>query len=150
MLDNIAVGPLLEQPSRKDAVPLVVALLLHAQLHERTGFGRRFPWRRRFAGAQPDNGTAHPRIVAGAHFQILYQPVALVEQCDHGDALGHRRHSSGAALLFGRLRAGDFGFNLGRHRPAVGGLITPRQQQCGEANSNAKPPPHQLPGCHAS
>jgi hypothetical protein len=29
MLNNVAVGPFLEQPAGKDAVPFVIALFLH-------------------------------------------------------------------------------------------------------------------------
>jgi len=58
MLDHIAVGPLAENPARKDAAPLVVALILHRQLHKSAGFGRIFPRRGLFARAQPDDRAA--------------------------------------------------------------------------------------------
>ncbi len=58
MLDDIALGPFLEQPAGKYAVPLVVAIFEHEELHERAGFLRHFPLRGALAGAQADNGAA--------------------------------------------------------------------------------------------
>jgi len=51
VLDHIAIGPFAEDPARKDAVPFVVALILHRQLDEGAGFGRILPRRGLFAGA---------------------------------------------------------------------------------------------------
>ena len=108
MLDHIAVGPFLEQPARKDAIPFVVALVLHRELHEGTGFGRVFPWRGLFAGAQADDRAADARRIAGLHFEIADQPVTLVEQAEHGDAFGHRRRALDAAdFLRHAFRFGD-------------------------------------------
>lgn len=90
MLDHVAIGPLAENPPRKDAAPLVVALILHGELKEGAGFGRVFPRRRLFASAQPDDRAADAQRFAGLHFEFADQPVALVEQADDGDALGHR------------------------------------------------------------
>src|SRR3546814_2062839 len=39
----------------KDAIPFVVALVLHGQLDEGAGFGRVLPWRGRLARAQADD-----------------------------------------------------------------------------------------------
>jgi hypothetical protein len=129
MLDHIAVGPLAEKPARKDAAPLVVALVLHGKLDEGAGFGRVFPWRRLFARAQPDDRAADAQRVAGLHLQFADQPVALVEQAQHRDALSHR----GCAL-----DAADFGRNalrLQRRRDGLaavrGGAITSGQRRRG-------------------
>src|SRR3546814_5309260 len=59
MLDHIALGPLLEHPARKDAIPFVVALILHGQLHEGAGFWRVLPRLGLFAGAQPHRSEEH-------------------------------------------------------------------------------------------
>jgi hypothetical protein len=90
VLDHIALGAFLEHPARKDAIPFIVALILHRQLHEGAGFGGIFPRRRLFAGAQANDRAADARGIARLHRQILHQPVALVEQAQHRNAFGHR------------------------------------------------------------
>jgi hypothetical protein len=110
VLDDVAVGPLAENPARKDTAPSVVALVLHRQLHERAGFGRILPRRGLLARAQPDDRAADPRRFAGLHLQLAHQPVAFVEQADDGNALGHRGRT---------LNAADFlrnAFGLGHRR----------------------------------
>ena len=151
MLDDVAFGPFFEQPPRKDAVPLVVTLFLHRQLDKSADFGRRFPRRCRIARAQPDDGAADPRGVAGAHFQIANQPVALVEQRDYRDALGHRRRTfNSAALVLHRAGAGDFGFDLGHDVAAAGAAVTTRQHRDQHRASNGGPPCHPASGRQAS
>jgi hypothetical protein len=130
VLDNVAFGPFFEQPARKDAVPLVVALFLHRQLNERPNLGRVFPRRRAFARAQPDDGAPDARAVAGAHFQFADQSVALVEQRHHCDAIGHWRRAFDPAALFGHgAGARDFGFGLGHRRWSPGRSVTARQRR---------------------
>lgn len=97
MLDDVAFGPFPEQPARKDAIPFVVALILHGQLDEGAGFGRILPRRGRLARAQPHDRAADARDVAGLHLELADQAVALVEQPDHGDALIHRGRPLDAA-----------------------------------------------------
>ena len=89
MLDHIAFGTLLEQPARKDAIPFVVALILHAELDEGPGFRRVFPRRGPFAGAQANDRATHARGFAGLHLKLADQPVALVEEAEDRDALVH-------------------------------------------------------------
>jgi hypothetical protein len=90
MFDHVAVGSLAEKPARKDAAPLVVALVLHGKLDEGAGFGGVFPWRRLFARAQPHDRAADAQRFAGLHLEFAHQSVALVEQAQHRDTLGHR------------------------------------------------------------
>jgi hypothetical protein len=90
MLDHVALRAFLEDPARKDAIPFVVALVLHRQLHEGAGLGRILPRRGLFAGAQAHDRAADPRGLAGLHLQIADEAVALVEQPEHRDALVHR------------------------------------------------------------
>lgn len=90
VLDHVALGALLEQPARKDAIPFVVALVLHRQLHEGAGFGRILPRRGLFARAQPHDRTADARGLARLHLELADEAVALVEQAEHRDALVHR------------------------------------------------------------
>jgi len=126
VLDHVAVGPLAENPARKDPVPFVVALVLHRQLHERARLGRIFPRRRLLACAQPHDRAAHPRGIAGLHFEIADEAVALVEQADDGDAIGHRGRAFDAADFlwhafgFGDLRRLVAAARLGRLGPVAG------------------------------
>jgi hypothetical protein len=118
MLDHVAVGPLPENPARKDAAPFVVALVLHRQLDESPRFGRVFPRRGHFARAHPHDRAADAHRRAGLHLEFANQPVALVEQADDGDALGHRRRAFDAADF---LRH-PFGFGGGRYGRAAARL----------------------------
>jgi hypothetical protein len=113
MLDHVAFGALAKDPARKDAVPLVVSLVLHRQLDEGAGLRRILPRRGRLARAQPHDRAADARAVAGLHLEIADQPVALVEQADHRDALGHRGRA---------LNAADFG----RHALGLGDRLDGR------------------------
>jgi len=115
VLDDIAVGPLAENPARKHPSPFVVALILHRQLDERPGFGRVFPRRGLLARAQPDDRPADSHHIARRHLQLADQPVAFVEQADHRDALGHR----GRALDAADFLRDALGFGDGRHRRAA-------------------------------
>jgi hypothetical protein len=115
VLDDVAVGPLAENPARKDAAPFVVALILHRQLHERAGFRRVFPGRGLLARTQPDDRAPDARRFAGLHFEFADQPVPLIEQADNRDALRHR----GRALDAADFLRDAFGFGDGRHRRAA-------------------------------
>jgi hypothetical protein len=127
VLDNVAVGPLAKNPARKDAAPFIIALILHRQLDEGARLGRIFPRRGLLARAQPYDRAANPRRVAGLHFDVADQPVALVEQADDGDAVGHRgrpldtadfgRHAFG----FRDLRRLAAAATIGRGGPVAGG-----------------------------
>ncbi|NIJ39154.1 hypothetical protein FHR22_003888 [Sphingopyxis panaciterrae] len=157
MLDHVAVGAFLEQPARKDAIPFIVALILHRQLDEGAGFRRVFPWRGRLARAQAHDSAANARRIAGLHLEIANQAVALVEQAEHRDAVGHRgraldsadflRHAFG----FGDLRRLLAAARLGRRRPVAG-----RESQCrqgGEAHGRGQARhenAHSAPGRQAS
>jgi hypothetical protein len=111
VLDDVALGPFLEDPARKDAIPFIVALILHRQLDEGAGFGRIFPRRGRLARAQPHDRAADARGVAGLHLELADQPVALVEEAEHRDAFGHRSRAGNAADF---LRHGFGSRDLGR------------------------------------
>jgi hypothetical protein len=90
VLDDIAVRPFLEQPAGEGAVPFVVAAFQHIELDEGAGFAVHFPGRRCLAGAQPHDRTADAQRLAGLERQRAGDAVALVEQADLRDALGHR------------------------------------------------------------
>jgi hypothetical protein len=157
MLDDVAVGPLAENPARKDAIPFVVALILHRQLDESTRFGRIFPRRGRLARAQPDDRAADARRFAGLHLEIADEPVALVEQADDGDAVGHRRRAFDAtnflrhAFGFGNLRRLIAAARLRRRVPVAG---AERQRgEHGQPGGRGQPghrSAHSAPGRQAS
>jgi hypothetical protein len=115
VLDDVAVGPFAENPARKDAIPFVVALILHRQLHKCPRLRRIFPRRGLLARAQPHDRAADARDIAGLHLEVANKPVALVEQTDDGDAIGHR----GRAFDTADFLRHAFGFGDGRHRRAV-------------------------------
>jgi len=126
VLDHVAVGPLAENPARKDAIPFIVALILHCQLDESARFGRIFPRRSHLACAQPNDRTPDPHRFARLQLDIADQSVALVEQADDRHPLAHRgrafdaahflRHALGLRYLR-RLVATAL---LGRRRPVAG------------------------------
>jgi hypothetical protein len=151
VLDDIAFGPILEQPARKDAIPFVIALFLHGQLNKGTGFRGRFPWRGAFTGAQPNNGAANARAVAGAHFQITHEPITFVEQRDHRDPVGHRSGPCDPAALFGHCPgAGNFGFDFGNSLTAIGRAVAARQRQQQHCANPDRPACHPASGRQAS
>lgn len=113
MLDHVTVGPFAEDPARKDAIPFVVALILHAKLDEGAGFRRILPRRGGFAGAQAHDRTTDADRFAGLHLDIANQPVALVEQTEHRDALVHRGRALDTANLLRHP------FRLGRNLRAL-------------------------------
>jgi hypothetical protein len=80
--------------------------LLHVELDERARQFLIFPRRRRFARAQAHDHVLPPNRLAGMKRDVLDDPVALVEDAEHRDALRHRRD---AALPCGvrRAPAGD-------------------------------------------
>ena len=89
MLDDIQRRRLLVEPAREDPPPALVGLF-DVELDERPGERRTFPRRSRFACAQADDDVADAQGLAGLHGQVADDAVALVEQADHCDALGHR------------------------------------------------------------
>jgi hypothetical protein len=52
-----------------------------------------FPWRSGFAGEQPYGDVLDPHGLAGPQSKVADDAVALVEETQHGDPLGHRRNS---------------------------------------------------------
>ena len=128
MLDHVALGALAEQPTRKDAIPFVVALVLHGQLDEGAGLGRIFPRRGLFARTQAHDRAADASGFAGLHLDLADEPVALVEQAQHRNALIHRCRAFDSADLvrdafgLGELRGGFA-------RPLAAGTAVARSQR---------------------
>jgi hypothetical protein len=65
----------------------------HDQLHECPGFLRPFPLSGAFARAQPHDGAANADAFAGFQRNVAHQPVAFVEEAEHGDSLRHRGYA---------------------------------------------------------
>jgi hypothetical protein len=157
VLDDVAVRPLAENPARKDAIPFVVALILHRQLDEGASFGRILPRRGHLACAEPHDRAADARRFAGLHLEIADEPVTLVEQADDRDAVRHRgcafdaadflRHAFG----FRDLRRLVAAARLGRRVPVAG---AERQRgEHGQPGGRGQPghrSAHSAPGRQAS
>jgi hypothetical protein len=103
VLDDVERRALRVKPARKDAVPVLVRPL-HVDLDEGAGQLLVFPRRRRLAGPQPDDDVLDADRLARPQGQVADDAVALVEQAEDSDALGHWRH---AGLLGGRARDFD-------------------------------------------
>jgi hypothetical protein len=113
MFDDVERRALLVQPAREHAFPAPPGLL-DVKLHEGAGETLILPRRGRVAGPQANHGVAETDRLAGPEGDVADDPVALVEQSEHGDALGHRSH---AGDRLDRLRRVD-GHRIG----AIGGL----------------------------
>jgi len=136
MFDDIALGSFLEQPARKDARHLAFAIG-DENAHERPGFGRRFPRRRGFAGAQLNDDVADAARLSGLEFEIPRQSVALVEQAEHRNPLCHRRDPGKIACRGGKFfspeRFGHVGVAfafLGKIAGAAAAEQRQRAQRC--------------------
>lgn len=72
-------------------MPFVVARLEYVKLHECAGLGFVLPGRRSLAGPQSDNRIADAQRLSRFHRQRAGDAVALVEQTNLRDSLGHGR-----------------------------------------------------------
>jgi hypothetical protein len=64
---------------------------LHIHLHEGAGQFFHFPGRARLAGAKPHGDILHPHRLSRLEDKVTDDAVALVEQAQHRDPVGHRR-----------------------------------------------------------
>jgi hypothetical protein len=92
VLDDVERRRLLVEPAGEDPPELAVRAA-HVELDEGTGQLLDFPGGGRLAGAQPHDHVADPDRLARPQRQVALEPVALVQQADHGDALRHRRRA---------------------------------------------------------
>lgn len=104
MLYNIAFGPFLEQPSRKNLPPLAV-ITLHHQLHKSPGFSSQFPRCCFFARTQPDDRFANADRFARLDLHITDKAIAFVQKAKHGNPIFHRGRAFNPAFLFGNFRS---------------------------------------------
>jgi hypothetical protein len=106
VLDDVEGRRFAVDPAGERSPPLVVAAL-DVELDERSGELLALPRRGGFAGAKTNDRVPHPDRLPRPHRQVADDPVALVEQADDRDPLGHWRdsglgsgeHSLGARLL---------------------------------------------------
>jgi hypothetical protein len=107
VLDDVERRRFLVKPAREYPLPAGVGPL---DIHLDEGAGQDFalPRSGRLASAQCDDHILDPPRLARPQGDVADDPVALVEQPEHRDALRHRSHSS---LPSGRLHG------LGRGRP---------------------------------
>ena len=134
MLDDIERRGFLVQPPRKNALP-VAAGLFDVELDESAGEAFVFPWGGRVACAQADHGVAQADRLPGLQGQVADDAVALVEQADHRDALGHRghaRHRFDRARRIDRHRIGA----IGRLASVAGVTLAARDERQQQAQRN--------------
>jgi hypothetical protein len=84
-------------------LPAVVGTL-DVELHEGAGQLLGLPRSAGLARAQPDDGVLDPQRLTRLHRQVAHNAVALVEQADHRDPLGHRGHARLRPLAHRLLR----------------------------------------------
>src|SRR4029078_5009258 len=93
VLDHIERRRFLVEPAREAPVPALVRLL-NVDLHERTGKLLLLPGGRGLAGAQAHEKILPPRRLARVKRERLHDSIALVENAQDRNALGHRRHAT--------------------------------------------------------
>jgi hypothetical protein len=125
VLDQVERRRLLVEPAGEDALELALRIA-DVELDEGAGQLLLLIRGGGLAGAQANDGVADAERLAGLHLQVRLDAVALVQQADHGHALGHRCRA-GRRRNFG-LRNVDghrLGLSLlllgGRHGRAVAG-----------------------------
>jgi hypothetical protein len=125
VLDDIAVGPVFEQPARENAPPSVAAMIEHDQLNKSARFLRRFPLGGAFAGTQANDGPPDPDTLTRFQRDVADQPVALVEQAEKRHALFHRSDAGiGIVSAGSRARFGNRTVVGGRRRGLFGLTVT--------------------------
>jgi hypothetical protein len=91
VLDDVEPRRFLVEPARKDPPEGLGARIADVDLDEGAGQLLHLPWRGRLAGAQPHDDVAGANRLARAQREFAHLAVALVEQPQHRDPLGHRR-----------------------------------------------------------
>jgi hypothetical protein len=130
VLDDVERRRFFVDPPREDPVPALVRPL-HVKLYEGAGQLLVFPRRGRLASAQAHDRVVHPNRLARLQSQIPDYAVALVEETEHRDALGH----GGDARLLARARVGAGQARaVGLLRLIAAAAACQEQQQYGAAN----------------
>jgi hypothetical protein len=89
MFDDVEGRRFLVEPAGKDALPASLRVS-DVELDERAGQLLHLPCRGRLARPQSHDRVADPDRLARLQRQLARDAVALVEQAEDGDALGHR------------------------------------------------------------
>jgi len=108
MLDDVERRRFLVEPAREHPLQAPVGSI-DIKLHERSGQRLALPRGGRLARAQAHHHILDPHRLARPERDVADDPVALVEQAEHGDTLRHRRHPGLVARGLG---------DGGGHRPA--------------------------------
>jgi hypothetical protein len=93
VLNDVERRRFLVDPAREDAVPAAVGLL-DVELEEGAGQLLLLPRSGRLARAQAHDHVLPADRLAGMQRDTLHDPVALVEDAEHGNPLRHRRHAA--------------------------------------------------------
>jgi hypothetical protein len=112
MLDGVERRRFLVDPSGEDPAPLLVAAL-HVDLDESARELFLLPRSGCLASLQPDEQVLPASRLAGPERNVADQAIALVEEADDGDPVGHR---SDSGLGIGRSRS--------RRRLVRAGVVT--------------------------
>jgi hypothetical protein len=91
VLDDVEPRRFLVEPAREDPAENLRARIADVDLDEGAGQLLHFPGRGRLAGAKPHDDVAGADRLARVQREFAHLAVALVEQPQHRDALGHRR-----------------------------------------------------------
>jgi hypothetical protein len=150
VLDDVQRRSLLVQPAREDPLPAPLRVL-DVELDEGSGQLLDLPGRRRFAGSKPDDRVADAHRLTRLQGQRARDAVALVEEAEHRDPLGHRSRPGG--------HCGDGLRNVDRARLADGLAVATRiaaaaavaaREGDRKHDRGAEREPHAWSGVHAS
>jgi hypothetical protein len=142
MLDDVQRRRFLVEPAGEDPAPLLVGPL-HVDLDEGAGQLFGLPRRGRLACAQPHDHVFPPHGLARAQRHVLNDAIALVEDAEHRDALGHRGHPALPGSRCRRIGRGRRRRILLLGAPAAGREREHNQQRRGN-------PGHFYSGIHGS
>jgi len=149
MLDDVERWAFLVDPARKHPPPASVALL-DVKLDEGAGKLLILPRRGRFARPQPHDRALHADRLAGPQPDVADDAVALVEQAEHRDPLGHRRNRRPRAR---RARHIEGDRIAAPARRGVGSAIVAPREQREQRKRNEREPEtsagHAQSGFHA-
>jgi hypothetical protein len=128
VLDDVERRRFLVDPAREDPPPARIRLL-DVELEEGAGELFILPRRGRLAGPKPHDRVLHLDGHARLHPEFADDPVALVEQSNHRNAVFHWRNAdllSGPGACLGKLSPIAFRFVLA----ALAGSRKKQPQQC--------------------
>ncbi len=130
MLDDVERRAFLIKPAGKNAAPAIVRLL-DVELDERAGQPLILPWRAGLARPQANHRITHAKRLPRPQPNIADDAVALVEQPQDRNSLGHRGDSGDGSGRAGHVD-GDGVRDIDRGRVRTRLVTCAKQQQrCG-------------------